>query len=156
MACYDKPIHFWYRKNINFDWLYKSSLFDFIIKENKKKAADLKLVAQVAQMNSALDLLKKISEVSPQKEQVKIDLVTFKVKDDQVQMIGYANSPKEVTLLTKNLQALAIGSITEQPAQLAAVANRVAFNISFKTDRGLIKWANSTTSKINLNRSTNR
>ena len=109
------------------------------IKENKKKAADLKLVAQVAQMNSALDLLKKISEVSPQKEQVKIDLVTFKVKDDQVQMIGYANSPKEVTLLTKNLQALAIGSITEQPAQLAAVANRVAFNISFKTDRGLIK-----------------
>ena len=109
------------------------------IKENKKKAADLKLVAQVAQMNSALDLLKKISEVSPQKEQVKIDLVTFKVKDDQVQMIGYANSPKEVTLLTKNLQALAIGSITEQPAQLAAVANRVAFNISFKADRGLIK-----------------
>lgn len=109
------------------------------IKENKKKAADLKLVAQVAQMNSALDLLKKISEVSPEKEQVKIDLVTFKVKDDQVQMIGYANSPKEVTLLTKNLQAVAIGSITEQPAQLAAVANRVAFNLSFKTDRGLIK-----------------
>lgn len=109
------------------------------IKENKKKAADLKLISQVAKMNSALDILKKVSEASPQKDQVKIDLVSFQVKDDQVILSGYANSPKEVSLLTKNLQKVAIGPIVDKPANLATQANRVSFNLSFKTDRGLIK-----------------
>lgn len=109
------------------------------IKDNKKKAAELKLVAQVAQMNSALDLLKKVSEAAPQKEQVKIDLVSFIVKDDLVQMTGYTNSPKELSSLTKNLQSVAIGQINQQTGSLTPIPNRVSFNISFKADRGLIK-----------------
>ncbi len=110
------------------------------IKENKKKAADMKLVAQVAQMNSALEILKKVSESSPQKEQVKIDLMSFQVRDDQVYMVGYANSPKEVTTLAQNLKGLAIdGVVNQQPSNLASVPNRVAFNLTFKADRGLVK-----------------
>lgn len=109
------------------------------IRDNKKKANDLKQVAQVAQMNSALELLKKVSESSPTKDQVKIDLVSFIVKDDQVQMTGYAGSPKDLSTLSKNLESLTIGKITEQPTTLPAQANKVAFNLSFKTDRGLIK-----------------
>jgi general secretion pathway protein L len=109
------------------------------IRENKKKVADLKLVAQVAQMNSALDILKKVSESSPTKEQVKIDLVMFSVKDDLIHMSGYANSPKELATLTKNLESLAIGPVNQQPAVLGAIPNRVSFNISFRADRGLVK-----------------
>lgn len=109
------------------------------IRENKKKAADLKLVAQVAQMNSALELLKKVSESAPTKDQVKVDLVTFIVKDDQVQMTGYVGSPRELTSLSKNLESIALGGVIQQPATLAAQANKVTFNLSFKTDRGLIK-----------------
>lgn len=109
------------------------------IRENKKKAADLKLVSQVAKMNSALELLKKVSESAPSKEQVKIDLVSFTVKDDLVQMTGYAGSPRELTTLSKNLESVAIGAITQQPATLPSQANKVTFNISFKTDRGLVK-----------------
>lgn len=110
------------------------------IRDNKKKAAELKLISQVAQMNSALEILKKVSETAPGKEQVKIDLVTFQVKDDLVQMIGYANTPKEVNLLTQNLKAMTMtGDVTSQPANLSAVPNRVAFNLTFKADRGLIK-----------------
>jgi len=109
------------------------------IRENKKKAADLKLVAQVAQMNSALELLKKVSESAPTKEQIKVDLVTFTVKDDQVQMTGYVGSPRELTSLSKNLESIALGGIAQQPATLPAQANKVTFNLSFKTDRGLVK-----------------
>lgn len=109
------------------------------IRENKKKATDLKLVAQVSQMNSALELLKKVSESSPAKDQVKIDLVTFIVKDDLVQMSGYASSPKDLTSLQKNLSTLAIGSITQKSGGLAPVANKVSFNLSFKADRGITK-----------------
>lgn len=110
------------------------------IKENKKKAATLKLVGQVAQMNSALEILKKVSENSPPKDQVKIDIMSFQVRDDLVYLVGYANSPKEVNLLSQNLKSLAIdGIVNQQNSNLTAVVNRVSFNLSFKTDRGLVK-----------------
>ncbi len=110
------------------------------IKENKKKAAELKLVAQVAQMNSALDILKKVSEAAPQKDQVKVDIMTFQIKDDVVQIIGYASSPKEIATLSQNMKTIAAdGIVNSQPSNLSLVPNRTAFNISFKADRGLIK-----------------
>ena len=110
------------------------------IRENKKKAAELKLIAQVAQMNSALEILKKVSDAAPGKEQVKIDLMNFQVNDDVVQMTGYANTPREVNLLIQNLKSLnTAAEITSKPGSLKPVANRVSFNLTFKADRGLVK-----------------
>lgn len=110
------------------------------IRENKKKATELKLVAQVAQVNSALDILKRVSESAPQRNQVSVDIMTFQVKDDFVQLTGYANSPREISLLTDSLKSLSVdGVISSQAANLTPVANRTAFNLSFKADRGLNK-----------------
>ncbi len=110
------------------------------IRENKKKANELKLVAQVAQINSALDILKKVSDTSPSREKLKIDIMNFQVRDELVQIIGYASSSREVTLLSEQLKSLTTnGVVTQQPATLSAVANRTAFHLSFKTDRGLLK-----------------
>ena len=110
------------------------------IKENKKKFNDLKSVAQVAQMNSALEILKKVSESAPQKDQAKIDILTFHVKDDVVQILGYSGSPVETAALSKSLKSIAIdGVVNSQPAGLSLVPNRSAFNLSFKADRGLVK-----------------
>lgn len=110
------------------------------IRENKKKATELKMIAQVAQMNSALEILKKVSEAAPGKDQIKIDLMNFQVKDDLVQMIGYANSIKEVNLLIQNLKSLSSSrQIINQPGTLSPVTHRVSFNLTFKADRGLVK-----------------
>lgn len=110
------------------------------IRENKKKFNDLKLVSQVAQMNSALEILKKVSESAPQKEQAKIDILTFQVKDDVVQILGYSGSPVETAALSKSLKSVAVdGIVNSQPAGLSLIPNRSAFNLSFKADRGLIK-----------------
>jgi general secretion pathway protein L len=110
------------------------------IKENKKKAAELKLISQVAAMNSALEILKKISETAPTKDQAKFDIMSFQVKDEIVQILGYANSPKEVAYLTQNLKGMSVdGNVTNLPSNLAPVPNRVTFNVSFKADRGLVK-----------------
>lgn len=110
------------------------------IKENKKKINELKLVAQVSQMNSALDLLKKISEAAPGKNQIKVDIVRFTVRDDTVQLVGYANSVQDVTTLSASLKGLATdGQISSQPAGISIIPNRTAFNLSFKADRGLTK-----------------
>ncbi len=110
------------------------------IRENKKKAAELKLISQVAQINSALEVLKKVSDAAPSRDQLKIDIMNFQVKDDVVQIIGYANSPKDIALLSQKLKPLVTsGEITSQPPTLTSIQNRTAFNLSFKTDRGLLK-----------------
>lgn len=110
------------------------------ISENKKRAQEFKLLNQVAGMNSALDVLKKISEVSPDKSQSKIDITQLQISDDNVKIVGYANSPREVTLLNQRLSTMALNKkVTEETPTLPSQPNRVAFSLSLKTDRGLLK-----------------
>lgn len=110
------------------------------IKENRKKITELKLVSQVAQMNSALDILKKVSESAPKKESAKLDIVSFQVKDDLVQIQGYASSPQDISNLTSSLKPASIdGNILKDNTRLAPMANKTAFSISFKADRGVVK-----------------
>lgn len=110
------------------------------IKDHKKHTQELKLISQIASMNSAMDILKKISLQAPSKDQAKIDLMQFNIKDDLVQISGYANSPREISLLTEKLSSLSINNkINQDPTTLVALPNRVAFALSFKTDRGLVK-----------------
>lgn len=110
------------------------------ISENKKRAQEFKLLSQVASMNSALDVLKKISEVSPDKSQSKIDITSLQISDDNVKIVGYANSPREVTLLNQRLSTMALNKkVLEETPTLPSQPNRVAFSLSLKTDRGLLK-----------------
>lgn len=110
------------------------------ISDNKKRAQEFKLLNQVAGMNSALDVLKKISEVSPDKSQSKIDIMQLQILDDSVKIVGYANSPREVTLMNQRLASMALNKkVTEETPTLPSQPNRVAFSLSLKTDRGLLK-----------------
>jgi general secretion pathway protein L len=110
------------------------------IKDHKKQTQEMKLVTQIASMNSAMDILKKVSDQAPGKDQAKIDLVQFNVRDEMVQLSGYANSPKEITLLSERLASLSVNNkVNQDQTALVAVPNRVAFTLSFKTDRGLVK-----------------
>jgi len=110
------------------------------IKDNKKKITELKKVSEVAQMNSALDILKKVSEAAPARAQVKVDIMRFNVRDDVVQIVGYAESPQDVLKLSQGLKSLATdGNVTNQPAGLSVMPNRTSFNLSFKADRGIVK-----------------
>jgi len=110
------------------------------IRDRKKKISELRIVSQYAQMNSALEILKKVSENSPGKNDVHIDVVSFNVKDDLVQLSGYANSPKEVSALSQSLKSLATdGKVTEQNSSLAAMPNKTSFSLFLRADRGLTK-----------------
>jgi general secretion pathway protein L len=110
------------------------------ISDNKKRSQEFKLLSQVAGMNSALDVLKKISEISPDKSQSKIDITQLQISDDNVKIVGYANSPREVTLLNQRLTTMALNKkVTEETPALPSQPNRVAFSLSLKTDRGLLK-----------------
>lgn len=108
------------------------------IRENKKRISDFKKMSSLTKMNSAVEVLKKISEATPGKPQLNIDIFTFKISDDVVTLEGYANSPREVTLLSKELEKIAqAGRVQKKTAQLANQVNRSTFAFEFKTDRNV-------------------
>ena len=110
------------------------------IADHKKQAQETKALSQLSNMNSAMDLLKKISDSTPDKAQSKIDVTQLSIIDDTVKISGYANSPREVILLTTKLTTLSSNNkVTEEATNLGVIANRVAFSLSFKTDRGIVK-----------------
>ncbi|MGZ3771236.1 MAG: pilus assembly protein PilM [Bdellovibrio sp.] len=110
------------------------------IRENKKRASDLKTLANIANMNSALDVIKKINDASPGKNTVTLDVHQLQIDDAQVVMQGYVNSPKELTLLQQSLANITQdGQIRSQKPTLRDLPNRTAFNFSFNVDRGIQK-----------------
>ena len=110
------------------------------IKENKKRINELKLVSQVADMNSALDILKKVSDSAPDKTQIKVDVIRFKVDNSVVQIAGYASNAQDVSKLSQALKSVSSdGNVVESPSGLTTVANRRAFSLTFNVDRGLVK-----------------
>lgn len=110
------------------------------IRENKKRAADLKTLASVANMNSALDVLKKVTDAAPPKTAVTMDVRSFDVHDALVKITGYVNSPQEVSLLQKSLTNITTdGQVKTDRTLLTAVPGRTAFAFSFNVDRGIQK-----------------
>lgn len=110
------------------------------IRDNKKRAADLKTLANVAQMNSAMDIIKKINDATPGKTSVTLDVHQLQVTDGQVIMQGYVGSPLEVQTLQKSLANVATsGQIQAQRSTLGAMTGKTAFSFSFTVDRGIQK-----------------
>jgi general secretion pathway protein L len=110
------------------------------IRENKKRAADLKTLESVASMNSALDILKRINDATPAKNQVTLDVKRIDVKDGFVAMEGYVNSPVEMTRLQKSLASVAAdGSVRSNKTGLLPLSGKTAFSFNFNVDRGIAK-----------------
>ncbi|MBK9322754.1 MAG: pilus assembly protein PilM [Bdellovibrionaceae bacterium] len=110
------------------------------IRENKKRASDLKTLANVAAMNSAMDILKKINDTTPAKNILTLDVKGVQIKDSQVSISGYVNSPNEANALRLALVNMAIdGRVTSQPTTMATMSGKTSFSFNFKVDRGITK-----------------
>lgn len=110
------------------------------IRENKKRAADLKTLASVANMNSALDIVKKINDATPPKTAITLDVMQLQVVDNRVLMQGYVNSAQEITTLQQSLTNISDdGQIKTQKTTLSPMTGRTAFSFSFIVDRGVQK-----------------
>lgn len=110
------------------------------IRENKKRASDLKTLSSIANMNSALDILKKISDAAPPKTTVNLDVQSLDVLDSRVTLEGYVNSPQELNLLQKSLTNItADGQVKIERSTLGTLPGRKSFAFSFNVDRGIQK-----------------
>lgn len=110
------------------------------IKENRKIIADMKNSQNLFQMNSALEILKRVSENAPDKNAIKIDLKKFYVIEDEVVVEGYVNSQKEANSWVQSLNPLSMdGRVLPRRPTVPADPKRIAFAVSFKIDRNIHK-----------------
>lgn len=108
------------------------------ISEKRKVAQEMKSVAQVMKLTTALDVLKRVSEMAPPANQIKLDVRRFHVQDQRVWIEGFARSQGEVNQLQQSLKALATdGKITTQNPTIRGPADRTVFAFTLNVDRGL-------------------
>ena len=108
------------------------------ITANKKRSLELKRISEFTKMNSALDILKQITDGAPGPTQVNLDVKNLNIVDERVQIEGYANSPREVTQLVNKLNEISKNQSAKQSdSQLPQLANRVAFRVQLDMDRGI-------------------
>lgn len=110
------------------------------IKETKQRASSVRVLKTYLQMNSAMDILKKITESVPGKQSVTLDMHTVNIKGSQVNIEGYVSSPLEKTKLMSELKRISVdGKIKELPPEIPVKSDKVAFHFSFPADRNIQK-----------------
>jgi len=108
------------------------------IRDQKKRAAEMKTLSSLAKMNSALDVMKKVNDAIPAKPTVVVDVRKLAVNEDQVQIEGVVADARQFTLLENSLANVAVGKVQRQQVQGAAMKKPgIPFAFSFKVDRGI-------------------
>ena len=110
------------------------------ITEKRKVAVEMENVAKLMKINSALDILKKVSEMSPPSGQIKLDVRRLYIQDQRVWMEGFVRSPLESTLLQNSLKALSVdGKIKKENPSIRGPADKTVFAFTINVDRGIGK-----------------
>lgn len=110
------------------------------IRENKKRAADLRTLSHLASMNSAMDILKKINDATPPKTGLTLDVRKLSIVQNDVVIEGYTASMRELSALQQALTNVSDnGKINSRTSTLSTLANKTAFAFSFQVDRGIQK-----------------
>ena len=108
------------------------------IKGQKKQILDAKVLSRYLQLNSAIEIVKKISDAAPTREQIQMSVKNLKVQGDIVFIEGVVGKLTEVGLLQQSLAAVALdGKVNTGQASLKAPPNMFTFSFNFKIDRGL-------------------
>jgi general secretion pathway protein L len=108
--------------------------------DNKKRVSDLKKAQGLYQMNSAIEIMKKLSEVMPDKKYAQIDVKKFAVVDNKLTIEGVASSLTAVGHVRQSLSSLATdGKVTPLSSSILTPANKTVFAFSINVDREVQK-----------------
>lgn len=109
------------------------------IRENRKKIQEIRTLESLAKMNSAMDVLAKISSAMPDGKSVKIDIREVKINDADVQIAGFVTGGKDVVEMVRKslINAAADGQVALSAAEPSV--GKTGFRISFKADRNIEK-----------------
>lgn len=110
------------------------------LKNNKVVVSDFRSAEIYYQMNSAVEILKKLSDILPSKVSTQIDIVRFQVLDQALVVEGYVQNTQQREQVFESLKMLAMNeTVQRNPGQLPAFGTKVPFSFSMNVDRGIKK-----------------
>lgn len=114
----------------------EASIRKFITSQ-RKRAQEVREIENVMRMNTSLDILKRISDVTPDHKAVNLNIRKLSIVDTNVVLEGIVGKPEEVRLIESALRGVAKGQVRSSTGQPAAGSTSVAFTMSFDVDRGI-------------------
>lgn len=105
------------------------------IKEQRKKAQDIKSIENLAKMNSALDILRKVSDATPGKLNVALNVKKFSILNNRLEIAGTVAKAQEVTSIEQALKQISVNNKIERLAAPVAPAGSVSFAFALQVDR---------------------
>lgn len=105
------------------------------IKSMKKRIKSQQSLAKLGDMNSALDIVNKISKMAPSKEQVKLDLQKIELKNSDLRLEGYVKDQSELKIMDNMVRNISNGGFQKVRPSLKAVNGKLAFGYTLKVNR---------------------
>ncbi len=106
------------------------------IRDKKQLKAKMKDLEKIEKINSAMDILAKISKAVPSGRNIKLDIVRLLVEDEDVQVVGYLGQNDSLPALEKSLESLAMQKkLRKLNVRLAPKPGKKTFAYSFKASR---------------------
>lgn len=107
------------------------------IRTQRRQIEEQKDLAQVLQMNNALELLKKLSSAAPGRNSVNLVVRKFQVTDNKVQLSGILPQANQIKTVESAFQSVATGKVRSSVGNPAPGSGQVAFSMEFEMSRGL-------------------
>lgn len=107
------------------------------IQDNRRKVAEIRMIENLVGMNSAMDILSKVTAAIPDRNSLPLEVTEFTVADSTVRMAGFVRGGQNlVDLLQRSLTSVSVdGKINVDGVQ--ANGTQTGFRLSFRVDRNL-------------------
>jgi len=109
------------------------------ISEKKKEITDYQKLSDMKVINSPMDVMNKISQVMPQKNNFSIDVRELSVQNEMVQLSGEISTMEQLGVLKSLLRNLSVDKKLQEIPGTAAANGKISFNLQFKMDRKTLK-----------------
>lgn len=107
------------------------------ISDNRKKIRDMRTLESLAGMNSAMDVLSRISSAMPDSKSTKVDITELSITDERARLAGFVTGNRDAAeLIRRSLANIAVGGQVTLDAVQPGV-QRTGFRISFNVDRNI-------------------
>lgn len=107
------------------------------IKTQRKRAQEVKEIENVMRMNTSMDILKKISDITPNRNGLAMNIRKLHIIEGQVTIEGTAAKADEARLMENAMKGIAKGQVRASIGQPAPTTGTVSFSMAFDVDRGI-------------------
>jgi general secretion pathway protein L len=106
------------------------------IREREQEVKKRKTLSELQDVNSALYIMDRLSQLVPQKDQIQLDVRRFYLLNDTLTLEGQVSNRESLPSLMQSLQSLSVNrQVTELAPSASPQAGRVAFAYSLKVAR---------------------